>query len=76
MREEEDGGGGEGDRGASPEPASPPGLGKFEAWLSMAAAFMSVIVAMAAGGPDRDQTVRQSGLQSFQSTCVAVSQTH
>merc|ERR1719412_2380500 len=51
VREEEEGGGGEGDRGASPEPDSPPGLGKFDAWLSMAAAFMSVIVAMAARGP-------------------------
>ena len=56
VREEEEGGGGEGDRGASPEPDSPPGLGKFDAWLSMAAAFMSVIVAMAARGPDRSDS--------------------
>ena len=52
VKEEEEGGGGEGERGGSPDPDSPPGQGKFEAWLSMAAAFMSVMVAMAARGPE------------------------
>ena len=31
VKEEEEGGGGEGERGGSPDPVSPPGEGKFEA---------------------------------------------